>query len=371
MTTGIGIIGCGTISGAYLRTLTGAPGVRVAAVADLDPARARAQADAFGIADAVDPATLLAREDVELIVDLTVPAAHFAVNRLALEAGKAVYSEKPLSASAAEARALLALARERGLALGGAPDTFLGAGMQTARAALDAGVIGRPFAAVAHMVTRGPESWHPDPGFFYQPGAGPLLDMGPYYVTTMVSLFGPVASVIADGARTWPTRTIGSGALAGRTVPVAVDTHVTVLLRFESGAVATLLTTFDVSASDLPRIEVFGEEGTLALPDPNVFAGPVRVRTARDAPWRDVAQVPGFTGNARGIGALDLRLATATGRPPRASGELASHVLDVLEGALTAVRSGQRVAIDSRPPRPAALTTEELHALGWTPEVPA
>jgi predicted dehydrogenase len=371
MTTGIGIIGCGTISGAYLRTLTGAPGVRVAAVADLDPARARAQADAFGIADAVDPATLLAREDVELIVDLTVPAAHFAVNRLALEAGKAVYSEKPLSASAAEARALLALARERGLALGGAPDTFLGAGLQTARAALDEGAIGRPFAAVAHMVTRGPESWHPDPGFLYQPGAGPLLDMGPYYVTTLVSLFGPVASVIADGSRTWPSRTIGSGALAGRTVPVAVDTHVTVLLRFVSGAVATLLTTFDVTASDLPRFEVFGEEGTLALPDPNVFAGPVRVRTARDAPWHEVAQVPGFTGNARGIGALELRLATATGRPPRASGELASHVLDVLEGALTAARSGRRVAIDSRPPRPAALTTEELHALGWTPEVPA
>ncbi len=371
MTTGIGIIGCGTISSAYLRTLARAPGVRVSAVADLDLARARAQAEAFGIADAVGPAALIAREDVDLIVDLTIPAAHYEVNRLALEAGKAVYSEKPLSASAAEARALLVLARERGLALGGAPDTFLGAGLQTARAALDEGVIGRPFAAVAHMVTRGPESWHPDPGFLFQPGAGPLLDMGPYYVTTMVSLFGPVASVIADGSRTWPARTIGSGPLAGQSVPVAVDSHVTVLLRFVSGAVATLLTTFDVSASDLPRFEVFGEEGTLSLPDPNVFAGPVRLRNERDAPWREVPQVPGFGGNARGIGALELRLAAAAGRPPRASGELASHVLDVLEGALTAVRSGQRVAIDSRPPRPAALTTEELQALGWTPEVPA
>jgi predicted dehydrogenase len=371
MTTGIGINGCGTISNAYLRTLTRAPGVHVAAVADLDPARARAQADAFGIADAVDPTTLLAREDVELVVNLTVPAAHFEINRLALTAGKAVYSEKPLSATAAEARRLLALARDRGAALGGAPDTFLGAGLQTARAALDEGVIGRPFAAAAHMVSRGPESWHPDPGFLFQPGAGPLLDMGPYYVTTLVSLFGPVASVLADGARTWPARTIGSGPLAGQSVPVAVDTHVTVLLRFVSGAVATLLTTFDVTASELPRFEVFGEEGTLSLPDPNLFVGPVRVRTERHGTWHEVPQVAGFGGNARGIGALELRLAAAAGRPARASGELASHVLDVLEGALTAVRTGQRVAIDSRPPRPAALATEELAALGWTPEVPA
>lgn len=371
MDTAIGIIGCGTISSAYLRTLTRAPGVRVAAVADLDPARARAQADAFGVAEALDPAGLLARDDVALVVDLTIPAAHFEVNRLALEAGKAVYSEKPLAASAAQARTLVALARGRGLALGGAPDTFLGAGAQTARAALDQGAIGRPFAAVAHMVSRGPESWHPDPGFLYQPGAGPLLDMGPYYVTTLVSLFGPVASVVADASRTWPTRTVGSGPLAGRSVPVVVDTHVTVLLRFVSGAVATLLTTFDVTASDLPRFEVFGEEGTLSLPDPNVFAGPVRLRTATDAAWRELPQVPGFGGNARGIGALELRLAAAAGRPPRASGELASHVLDVLEGALTAARSGQRVAIDSRPTRPAALATDELTALGWAPEVPA
>jgi len=371
MDTAIGIIGCGTISSAYLRTLTKTPGVRVAAVADLDLARARAQARGFDIPDAVGPTALLAREDLELIVDLTIPAAHFDINRLALEAGKAVYSEKPLAASAAEARTLVALAHARGLALGGAPDTFLGSGLQTARAALDDGAIGRPFAAVAHMISRGPESWHPDPGFLYQPGAGPLLDMGPYYVTALVSLLGPIASVIADGSRTWPVRTIGSGPLAGRTVPVDVDTHVTVLLRFVSGAVATLLTTFDVTASDLPRFEVFGEEGTLALPDPNTFAGPVRLRHEGDVAWREVAPVPGFGGDARGIGALELRLATAAGRPPRASGELASHVLDVLEGALTAIRSGQRVAIDSRPPRPAALTIEELPALGWTPEVPA
>jgi predicted dehydrogenase len=371
MTIGIGIIGCGTISGAYLRTFAHAPDARVVALADLDVARARRQADAFGVADALTPEALLARADVDVVVDLTIPGAHFEVNRLALEAGKAVYSEKPLAATAAEARALVDLAQALGLPLGGAPDTFLGAGLQTARAAIDDGAIGRPFAAVAHMVSSGPERWHPDPGFLYQPGAGPLLDMGPYYVTAMVSLFGPVASVLADGARTRPERTIGSGPRAGQTVPVDVETHVTVLLRFATGVQATLLTTFDVAASDLPRFEVFGEHGTLALPDPNTFAGPVRRRGEGDDGWREVAAVPGFAGNARGIGALDLARAAAAGRPARASGELAAHVLDVLDGALTALRSGQRVEVTSRPPRPAPLGSGDLAALGLAPEVAA
>jgi len=366
MTTGIGIVGCGTISSAYLRTLTRAPDVRVVAVADLDPARAQAQADAFGVPLALDLPTLLDHDDVELVVDLTIPSAHFDVNRRALEAGKAVYSEKPLAAGAVEARALVDLADRLGRPLGGAPDTFLGAGMQTAIVALTEQSIGRPFAAVAHMVSRGPERWHHDPGFFYQPGAGPLLDMGPYYVTALVALFGPVASVSAEGGRTWPERVIATGPRAGDRLPVDVDTHVTVLLRFESGVLATLLTTFDVVASDLPRFEVFGEHGTLALPDPNTFAGPVRLRTALDAPWREVPLVPGFTTDARGVGALELRLATATGRLPRASGALAAHVLDVLDGALDAMRRGQRVAIESRPPRPEPLGVDELELLGWT-----
>jgi predicted dehydrogenase len=370
-TTGIGVVGCGTISGAYLRTLTRAPGVRVVAVADLDPVRARAQADTFGIPLALDPAGLLARDDIDLVIDLTVPAAHYEVNRAALEAGKIVYSEKPLAKSAAEARALLALSERVGRPLGGAPDTFLGAGLQTVIAALAAGAIGRPFAAVAHMVSRGPERWHPDPGFFYQPGAGPLFDMGPYYVTALVALFGPVASVSAEGGRLWSERVVGSGPRTGERLPVAVDTHVTLLLRFASGELATLLTTFDVAASDLPRFEVFGEEGTIAVPDPNTFGGPVRLRTAADEPWRELPLVAGFTTDARGIGALDLRLAAATGRAPRASAAQASHVLDVLDGALTSAQLGRRVAIDSRPERPAALTGDDLAALGLSERVAA
>jgi predicted dehydrogenase len=369
--SGIGLIGCGTISGAYLRTLTRAPGVRVVAVADLDPVRARTQADAFGVPLALDPAALLALDEVDLVIDLTVPAAHYDVNRAALEAGKLVYSEKPLAKSADEARALLALADRVGRPLGGAPDTFLGAGLQTVIGALAAGTIGRPFAAVAHMVSRGPERWHPDPGFFYQAGAGPLLDMGPYYVTALVALFGPVASVSAEGGRLWSERVVGSGPRAGERLPVAVDTHVTLLLRFVSGEIATLLTSFDVAASDLPRFEVFGEEGTLAVPDPNTFGGPVRQRSAADEPWRELPLVPGFTTDARGIGALELRLAAASGRAPRASAGLASHVLDVLDGALRSARLGRRVEIDSRPERPAPLADDDLAALGLAERVAA
>ena len=371
MSIGIGVIGCGTIASAYLENLTRAPGARVVALADLDVGRAAALAATFGVPDVLTPDALLARPDVDLVVDLTIPAAHYDVNRRALEAGKAVYAEKPLAATAAEARALVELAARVGLPLGGAPDTFLGAGLQTARAALDEGTIGRPFAAVAHMVSSGPERWHPSPDFLYQPGAGPLLDMGPYYVTALVSLFGPVASVLADGGRTWPERTIGKGPRAGVRFAVEVETHVTLLLRFASGVQATLLTTFDVQASELPRFEVFGDLATLALPDPNTFAGPVRVRAATDDAWREVPAVPGFETNARGIGALELAAAHRAGRVPRASGALAAHVLDVLEGGLTALRTGARVEVDSRPERPAPLTTDDLAELGWTQEVPA
>ncbi len=371
METGIGIVGCGTISGAYLRNLARAPGARVVALADLDMERARKRAQEFDVPLVLTPEELIEHEDVSLVVDLTIPAAHFDVNRRALEAGKRLYCEKPLAATAAQAHELLALAERNGLAFGGAPDTFLGVGLQTARVALDEGLIGRPFGAVAHMVTRGPESWHHDPGFLFQPGAGPLLDMGPYYVTAMVTSFGPVASVSAEGGRTWSERTIAKGPLAGTSFPVAVDTHVTLLLRFASGFLATLLTTFDVSASRLPRFEVFGEDGTLSLPDPNTFAGPVQVATSRDDPWRDVTSVPGFVHDARGIGALDLLAASREGRAPRASGALAAHVLDVLEGGLDAMRTGRRIDIESRPERPAPLTPADLEALGWKPEVHA
>lgn len=366
-TVGVGLVGCGTISGAYLTNLTAAYGVRVVAVADLDLERARTRASEFGVPIATDVDTLLSLAEIDLVIDLTVPASHHEVNRSALLAGKGVYSEKPLAVGSEQARELLQLAASLGLPLGGAPDTFLGAGQQTAAAALDAGVIGRPFAAVLNMVSRGPESWHHSPEFLFQPGAGPLYDIGPYYVTALVNLFGPVASVVAASSKAFATRVIGSGPRAGTAFEVATDTHVTLLLEFTSGLNATLLTSFDVAASDLPRFEVFGTEGTLSVPDPNTFAGPVRVRRSQAQPWEELPLGPGPVANARGVGALELALATRLGRTPRVGGELAAHVIEVLDGAVTSVASGTRQPVTSRPQRPQRLTEADHRELGWRP----
>lgn len=367
MTVGVGVVGCGTISSAYLSNLTAATGMRVVAVADLDGERARARAAEFGVPLATDLDTLLGLAEVELVIDLTVPAAHHEVNRRALLAGKGVYSEKPLAVNSEQARELLSLAAERGLPLGGAPDTFLGAGQQTVAAALDAGVIGRPFAAVMNMVSRGPESWHHSPEFFFQPGAGPLYDIGPYYVTALVNIFGPVAGVVAASSRAFATRVIGSGPRAGGEFAVGTDTHVTLLLEFAGGQTATLLTSFDVAASDLPRFEVFGTEGTLSAPDPNTFGGPVRVRRSQAQAWEELPLGPGHVTNARGIGAMELALARREGRAPRVGGELAAHVLEVLDGAMASVASGAKHSVASRPPRPPRLTVADHSALGWRP----
>lgn len=365
MNAGIGLIGCGVISAAYLRTLTRAAGARVVAVADMDLARASARAEEFGVPLALGVDELLARDDIDLVIDLTVPTAHAEINRRGLEAGKSVHSEKPLTTTAAEALALVRLAEERGLSLGGAPDTFLGAGLQTTMAVLSEGLIGQPFAAVAHLVTAGPERWHPDPAFFYRDGGGPLLDLGPYHLTALVAMFGPVASVSAEAGRKFEQRTIAQGPHAGQRVPVEVPTHVTLLLRFASGFLATLLTSFDVDATELPRFEVFGSEGTLSVPDPNGFGGLLRLRRHGDAAWQEVPLRPGFTDEARGIGALELLQARATGRAPRASGELAAHVLEVMEAGLRAADEGRRVEVHSRPAKPALLGAEDLTALGW------
>jgi predicted dehydrogenase len=327
----IGIIGCGTISSAYVRSLATFDDVHVVAVADLDGERAIATAREHAVPAALSPDDLLQEDGIDLVVNLTVPKAHAAVSAAALRAGKAVYSEKPLALTAAEGRELVALASACGVPLGCAPDTFLGAGMQTSLEAIAAGVIGRPYAAVAHTVGRGPERWHHDPAFLYQAGAGPLFDMGPYYVTALVAVFGPVASVMADGSRLFDERALGAGPRAGQRFRVDVDTHVTALLRFASGVTATLLTSFDVAASRLPRFEVFGDEGTLAVPDPNTFGGPVTARRLGDDDWRDLPLVPGFADNVRGLGALEMMRASRDGVAPRASGELAVHVLEVLE----------------------------------------
>lgn len=349
---GIGVVGCGTISDAYLATLVALDGVEVLGCADLDVARARSKAAAHGVGWAGTVEELLADPRIELVVNLTIPAAHAAVAAAALAAGKSVYNEKPLTGELAQADALLDTAADRGLRVGGAPDTFLGAGLQTCRRLIDAGAIGEPVAATARMLNHGAEHWHLDPAFLYAPGAGPLFDMGPYYLTTLVALLGPIGRVAGSARSAFPQRVVGRGPLAGTAFAVGTPSHVAAVLDFEAGAVVTLTTSFDVW-DHVNRIELYGTEGSLRLPDPNTFGGPVSLRRAGVREWEDVPLLAGPVTNSRGIGAADMALALRSGGPQRASGELARHVLEAMHAILVSAEAGTHVTLRTRCERPA------------------
>ncbi len=349
----VGIVGCGNISGIYLKNAAACPQLEPVACADLVLDRAQAQAEAYGVPTACTADDLLADDRVEMVLNLTVPGAHYPVAKAALQAGKHVYNEKPLAAGLDEGRELVDLAAARGLGLGGAPDTFLGAGLQTCRKLLDDGGIGTPVAATAFLLGRGHERWHPDPEFFYKPGGGPMFDMGPYYVTALVSLLGPVRRVTGSTRASFPTRTIASEPKRGQTIEVEVPTHWAAVLDFAGGAVATLITSFDVHAHNLPRIEIYGAEGSLAVPDPNTFGGPVRVFA--EGEWREVDLTHAHAKNSRGLGTADLAEASRTGRPARAGAELTLHVLEVMHAVHTASESGRHVEIASTCDRPLPL----------------
>jgi predicted dehydrogenase len=341
----VGVVGAGKISGQYSERFLALPQVAVTAVSDLDPARASTLAARHPGAAARPLAALLAADDVDLVLNLTVPAAHAEVSLAALDAGKHVYVEKPLASSLADGREVAAAAQASGLRVGCAPDTVLGTGLQTARAALTRGEIGVPFAATAFMTTPGHELWHPDPEFYYRPGGGPLLDMGPYYLTALVHLLGPVVRVTGLASRPRSSRTIGSGPRQGTAVDVGVDTHVTGVLQHASGPLSTVLVSFDVWAARLPRIEVYGSTGSLSVPDPNQFAGDVEVFLADDGRWRPVPPSDGYLDAGRGVGVADLALAAASGSDHRASLDVGLHVLDVMESLLGAAQSGTSVEI--------------------------
>jgi len=351
----VGIVGAGKISGVYLSTLQRLSNVDVVAVGDLHEARAEAAAATTPRARALAIADLLAADDVDLVLNLTIPAAHAEIARAAIAAGKHVYGEKPLTVTTAEADAMLAAAAAAGVRLGCAPDTVLGTGVQTARASLDSGEIGKPIAATAFMVTPGHERWHPAPEFYYQPGGGPLFDMGPYYLTALVTLLGPVRCVAGMAATPRATRVIGSGPRAGAEIEVAVATHVTGVLEHANGALSTLVMSFDVWAGRLPLIEVYGTAGSLSVPDPNRFDGAVQIFRAGAEDWAPVPEAGGYRGAARGYGVSDLASALTAGTAHRANGEIAYHVLDVMESLLAAADSGQAVDITSSCDRPPAV----------------
>jgi predicted dehydrogenase len=351
--TKIAIVGCGNISDIYLKNCL-AFGLDVVACTDMDMSRAEAKAQQFGMA--ARPLTeVLADSSIELIVNLTPPGVHAEVSCAALNAGKHVYSEKPLATNRTDGGQLLELAKRKGLRIGCAPDTFLGAGLQTCRKLLDDGVIGEPVAAVAFMTGRGMEMWHPNPDFFYQPGAGPMFDIGPYYLTTLVSMLGPVRRLTGSARISFPERLITSQPLAGTKIKVNTPTHVTGVLDFVGGSVATVIMSFDVWAANLPRIEIYGSEGSLSLPDPNTFGGPVRVKSAQDEEWQEVPLINGRTEESRGLGVSDMVAAIRENRPHRANGEMAFHVLDLMQSFEEASISGQHIEIQSRCERPAAL----------------
>lgn len=352
--TRVGIIGCGTISDVYFQAGQIFEILDIVACADLVSASAQAKADKYGV-QALSVAELLADPSIEIVINLTIPKAHAEVAQAALEAGKSVYNEKPLALKREDAQTLLLLAQERGLLLGGAPDTFLGAGLQTCRRLIDEGVIGVPIGGSAAMLGHGPESWHPNPDFFYQVGGGPMFDMGPYYLTALVSLLGPIQRICGSARISLAERTITSQARAGQKITVEIPTHIAGVLDFVSGPIVTLTTSFDVWASDLPRIEIYGTEGTLSLPDPNTFGGPVRVRRAGQSAWEEIPVTRPYTGNSRGLGVADLAYALRSGRPARANGGLTNHVLDAMHAFHDASSSGQYVRLASTCQRPAAL----------------
>lgn len=354
-TTKVGIIGCGNISGVYFQAGKRFHILEVVACADVNMDAAQAAGEKFGIPTVCTPDELIADPAVEIVLNLTPPHAHAQIALAAVEAGKHVYSEKPLAVDREDARKLLALAQEKGLRVGCAPDTFLGGGIQTCRKLIDQGWIGQPIGAAAFMLGHRPEAWHPNPFFFYQPGAGPLFDMGPYYLTTMINLLGPVQSVTASAAISFPERIATSEHHFGKTIQVTTPTHVNGILQFEGGAVGTITTSFDVWACRLPNIEVYGSEGTLSIPDPNTFGGPVRIKRAGAEDWSEVPLAFGYSDQSRGLGVADMASAIRSGRTHRASGALAFHVLDIMQSLYDASQARAYVDLSSQTPRPEPL----------------
>jgi predicted dehydrogenase len=353
----IGIVGCGNISGIYLTNLTGMFGkrVQVTALTDLIPERAEKAAAEYKIPYIKKTDDLINSPDVDIILNITEPYNHYKVALSAVKAGKHVYDEKPLCGKREEAQEVLKIAAEKNLRVGGAPDTFMGAGIQTCRKLIDDGWIGRPVAATAFMVNHGHEHWHPGPEFYYKTGGGPMFDMGPYYLTALVSLLGPVVRVSGSTKKSFDTRTITSEPLNGKVIDVDVPTHIAGVMDFSNGAVGTIITSFDVYSHTLPWIEIYGSEGSLRVPDPNTFGGPVYLSRFMEKTWSEFPLARNYPQNSRGLGITDMAEAIVEGRPHRASAEMTYHILDVMHGFHDASVTGKYYEVQSSCERPAPL----------------
>jgi predicted dehydrogenase len=357
----VGVVGAGVISHEYLSNLTSFPDLEVVFVADLDEARAAQRASEHGVPAAGSVQQLLEQPDIEIVVNLTIPAAHAEVTRAALESGKHVWVEKPLATNRREGYELLEESKRRGLLLAGAPDTFLGTGHQAALRALRNGEVGTPLTAFGCMQVPGPEAWHHNPEFFYNTGAGPLFDMGPYYLTLLVQVFGPLSHVTARSSTSRQVRTINSGPREGQQFQVNVPTHVAGCADFSNGRSAQFIFSFDSPFQRTGLLEIMGTDGALAMPDPNGFNDPHVLWAVDGGPEND-APIDPVPGPGRGLGVLELARALRAGAPARASGELAFHVLDALVAIEQAARDRSRVAIDSTVEMAPTLPT------GWSPE---
>ena len=327
----VGVVGCGVISEIYMQNLTNRfKNVEIVATMDLIRERAENRAKQFNVPKVHDLEDFYKDPEIELVVNLTTPQSHHDVDMRSLKAGKHVYSEKPFALNKKDGDEIIAFAKSKGLLVGCAPETFLGGGIQMCRKLIDEGWIGDPVAATAFMMGRGHESWHPDPAFYYDFGGGPMFDMGPYYLTALVSMLGPVKKVAGAAKITFPTRTITSQPKYGEVIPVNVPTYVTGTLTFDSGLIANIITTFDVWAAQLPNIEIYGSEGSLRVPDPNTFGGPILYRKPGMREWKEIPIVFGYQENSRGIGVSDMACAIMSKRAHRASGDMANHVLDIM-----------------------------------------
>jgi len=357
--TQIGIIGCGNISKAYFTACNRFPFLHVKACADLVLAAAEAKAKEYNC-EAVSIDALLADPEITLVINLTIPAAHAAIDLRIIAAGKHVYSEKPFSLDRTEGEAVVSAAKAKGVRAGCAPDTCLGAAIQTARALLDQNAIGRVLGFSANMIGGGHESWHPSPEFYYQRGGGPLFDMGPYYLHALITLLGPVVRVTGVTRVSSPTRTITSRPKRGAVIQVEIPTHLVSILEFASGPVGTLTTSFDVpNGHTLPHLELWGTQGSLQVPDPNGTGGPVRIRRAGDKDWVERNHTHPYREGSRGVGVADLIDALKTGRPHRANDAIALHAVDIMQAIHEASDRGQAITLTSTCERPLPMDADK------------